>query len=57
MLTLKITQNLSAKSRVLYLALGLALVAMPFVIGLTGWWRIGGIMLGLATIAGGASGI
>ena len=54
---MKITPNLGNKTRVLYVLIGLALTVGPFMIGLDGWLRVAVPILGLASIAGGASGV
>ena len=54
---MKMTQNLGNKTRVVYILIGLALVAGPFIAGLDGWLRVAVPFLGLASIAGGASGV
>ena len=54
---MKITPNLSSKTRALYVVGGMVLVAGSFMAGLEGWLRVALGILGLATIAGGASGV
>ncbi len=54
---MKITPNLSNKVRVLYVLIGLALAVGPFMAGLDGWLRVAVPILGVASIAGGASGV
>ncbi len=54
---MKITPNLGKKARVLYVLIGVALAVGPFIVGLDGWLRVAVPILGLALIAGGASGI
>ena len=54
---MKITPNLSNKARLLYVLVGLALAVGPFMTGLDGWLRVAVPILGLGSIAGGASGV
>ncbi len=52
---MKITPNLSNKARMFYVLVGLALAVGPFMAGLDGWLRVAVPILGLGSIAGGAS--
>jgi hypothetical protein len=54
---MKITPNLSKKARMFYVLVGLALAVGPFMAGLEGWLRVAVPILGLVSIAGGASGV
>ena len=53
---MKIAVNLSNTSRVFYVIAGVAIAAVPFVFDMEGWIRVVMPILGVGTIAEGATG-
>ena len=53
---MKIAVNLSNTSRVFYIIVGVAIAAAPFAFGIEGWTRVVLPILGVVSIAGGATG-
>ncbi len=53
---MKIAVNLSNTSRVFYVIVGVAIAAVPFAFYMEGWMRVLMPILGVVSIAGGATG-